>query len=129
MSRWIARLWPVVLFVATLALMYLDWQGDPFDPTLEGTRRYGHNDEGVLGDMALLASAELVVLYLVLGPGSAGRGVGRAIAALLLFAPWTLFSMFMTMHAGGIVALHWLWLMVVDLGIVIVLTSRCFPRR
>ena len=129
MSRSIARLWPVVLFVATLALMYVDWLGDPFDPTLEGTRRYGHNHEGALWQMASWVAAELVVLYLVLAPGSAGRSVGRAIAALLVFAPWTLFSMFMTMHAGGIVALHWLWLMLVDVGIVVVLIARCSRRR
>ncbi|HEY0136057.1 MAG TPA: hypothetical protein VGB85_18350 [Nannocystis sp.] len=129
MSRSIARLWPVVLGIATLAAMYMNWRGDPFDPTLEGTARYGHNHEGALSQIASLVLAELVVLYLVLAPGSAARSIGRAIAALLLFAPWTLFSLLLTMHAGGIAALHALWLMAVDLGIVVVLVARCVKRR
>ena len=129
MSPWIARLWPVVWFVVTLALMYINWQGDPFDPTLTDTRRYGHNHEGALPQMAALALAELAVLYLVLAPGSAVRSVWRAVVALLMFAPWTLFSLFMTMHAGGIVGLHALWLLVVDLGIVVVLVARIVKRR
>ena len=34
-----------LLFACAMAR---DWWNDPFDPTLEGTHRYGHNSEGAL---------------------------------------------------------------------------------
>jgi hypothetical protein len=124
----LSRLWPVALYAAVVSLMVLNWQRDPFDPTLTGTASYGHNHDGALAEMALWALAELVVLHLVLAPGAPAAGTWRAVAALLGFGVWTLFSLMITMHAGGIVALHALWLMAVDLGIVVVLIARARRR-
>ena len=126
---WVARLWPLALFAGAVALMITSWQADPFDPSLEGTRRYGHNHDGALVEIGLWTLAELVILYAVLAPGSVGRRVWRAIAALLLFAPWTLVSLLLVMHAGGILGIHALWLMAVDVGITIVLATRAVARR
>jgi len=124
----LSRLWPVALYAAVLSLMVMNWQRDPFDPALTGTASYGHNHDGALSQMALWALAELVVLHLVLAPGAPAAGSWRAVAALLGFAVWTLFSLMITMHAGGIVGLHALWLMAVDLGIVVVLIARVRRR-
>ncbi len=129
MSTWLARLWPLALWGVTVALMAHNWQIDPFDPALEGTARYGHNHEGALAELVLWTAVELVVLYVVLAPGAARPGSWRALTALLLFTPWTLLSLLFMMHAGGVVALHGLWLMVVDAAIVVVLVSRVARRR
>jgi hypothetical protein len=110
-----ARLWPLVLGIAAVALMYMDWREDPFDPALEGTRRYGHNHDGALTQMAVWVLVELVVLYVVLGPGSASARIWRASLALM-------------MHAGGIVAVHGLWLLVACVGLVAVLVARIVTR-
>lgn len=125
----LSRLWPVALYAAVVSLMALNWQRDPFDPALTGTASYGHNHDGALSEMALWALAELVVLHLVLAPGAPTAGTWRAVAALLGFGVWTLFSLMITMHAGGVVALHALWLMAVDVGIVVVLVTRAGRRR
>jgi hypothetical protein len=128
-SSWLARLWPAALFAVAITLMILDARSDPFDPTLAGTRRYGHNHAGALAQMATWASVELVLLYLVLAPGSASRSVWRAVLALLGFAGWTLFSLALSMHAGGIVAVHSLWLLTVVLAILATLIIRIVTRR
>ena len=125
----LSRLWPVALYAAVVSLMALNWQRDPFDPALTGTASYGHNHDGALSEMALWALAELVVLHLVLAPGAPTAGTWRAVAALLGFGVWTLFSLMITMHAGGVVALHALWLRAVDVGIVVVLVTRAGARR
>ena len=123
-----ARLWPLVLGIAAVALMYMDWREDPFDPALQGTRRYGHNHDGALTQMAVWVLVELVVLYVVLGPGSASARIWRAAVALVIFVPWTLLSLAVMMHAGGIVAVHGLWLLVVCVGLVAVLVARIVAR-
>ena len=48
------------------------------------------------------------------------RNWGRALGALALLVPWTGLSIVMTMHAGGIVALHALWLMLVAVIVFVV---------
>ncbi len=65
--------------------------------------------------MLFLSAAELAVLYLFLRPWSYRRSWWRPTVALALFAPWTLFCMAASMHAGGVAILHWLWLLVVDI--------------
>ena len=127
MGMLIARVWPLVLFAAAVALMVHDGRGDPFDPALAGTARYGHNHEGALQQMVTFAAVELVVLYLVLWPGS--DRVWRAGVALLLFAGWTAIMLMMLMHAGGIVAVHWMWLVAVDIGLLVVMIARILRRR
>lgn len=123
-----ARLWPLMLGIAAVALMAMDWRDDPFDPSLAGTRRYGHNHDGALTQMAVWVLIELVVLYVVLGPGSARAQIWRAVVALVIFVPWTLLSLALVMHAGGVVAVHGLWLLVVCVGLVAVLVTRIVAR-
>lgn len=127
-GTWPARLWPSVLFVATIALMVRDFLVDPFDPARTGTAAYGHNHEGALPSFAVWALCELVVLHLVLAPGSATAGVGRAVVALLLLAPWALFSLMLAMHAGGVIVLHALWVVALAAGSLVVLLVRIARR-
>jgi hypothetical protein len=127
---WLARLWPAALLAGTAALMMESAAADPFDPTLTGTARYGHNHEGALGQMLTWCACEFVALELLLAPGWSDR-LWRAIVALLLFGAWALFSLVMTMHQGLIVALHALWLIavcVMVLATLIVRAVRSSPR-
>ena len=127
---WLARLWPAALLAGTAAAMLESSIADPFDPTLTGTARYGHNHEGALAQMLMWCACEFVVLEMLLAPGWSER-VWRATVALLLFAGWALFSLVMTMHQGSIVALHALWLIAVCgmvLATLIVRAVRGSPR-
>ncbi len=101
------------LWLATAGLMARDYAADPPDLALVGTRAYGHNHEGALVQGLVFSAIELLALLALLRPWSYDRAWGRALVTLLLLAPWTLFSMMMTMHAGGVFVLHFLWLALV----------------
>ncbi len=107
------------IWALAAAWMVLDGLRDPYDPALEGTRRYGHNHPGALREGLLASLVELAVLYVVLQPWrKSGRAWLRVLAMLVPLVPWTLFSGVLCMHAGGIVAIHFLWLVVVVLVLV-----------
>jgi hypothetical protein len=103
----------VFLWLVTALLMVRDDANDPYSPDLEGSARYGHNHQGALWQTLLITLVELAILYAFLRPWSYRRSWGRAVAALALFLPLAAFSMLMTMHAGGILLIHFLWLAVV----------------
>jgi hypothetical protein len=97
------------LWMLTAILMLRDYGLDPPDPAVIAAHPYGHNYPGTL-ELGLGASfVELVVVYLILRPVSYRRSWGRSLAALVLLLPWSAWSLFMVMHAGGIFALHFLW--------------------
>ena len=70
----------------------------------------------------------LVIVSAILRPWTYRRNWGRALGALALLVPWTGLSIVMTMHAGGIVALHALWLMLVAVIVFVALLSAIFVR-
>jgi hypothetical protein len=102
-----------LLWLVVAGLMIRSWSNDPYDPTLVGTARYGHNHEGALVDGLEITLVELAVLLAILRPWSYARSWGRALVALALLLPWTALSMLLMMHQGGILVLHTLWLVVV----------------
>ena len=57
------------------------------------------------------------MLLAILRPWSYDRSWGRALVAWILLAPWNALSMIMSMHQGGIIVLHWMWLCLLLLGI------------
>ncbi|MEZ4452543.1 MAG: hypothetical protein R3B09_23970 [Nannocystaceae bacterium] len=112
------------LWFATAALMVRSVLGDPYDPTRTGTAAYGHNHEGALLEGLVWTFTEMVILYAILRPWSYQRSWGRSLAALALLAPWTALSMVLTMHAGGVVVTHFLWLAILTvIVLVLALTS------
>jgi hypothetical protein len=111
----IVRVAALPLFWAlTALLMARDWANDPYDPTND---RYGHNHEGALTDGLVMTSVELVVLVAILRPWSYDRSWVRSLVATVLLAPWTMLSMMMSMHAGGIVFIHLFWIFLVLVGL------------
>lgn len=111
------------LWFAVAALMIRSAVVDPFDPARIGSAAYGHNHEGALLEGLIFTATELVIVTAILRPWSYDRSLGRALAALALLAPWTGLSLVLTMHAGGIAALHFLWLaalVLVVLAIIVV---------
>ena len=107
------------LWAATAFMMARDWAADPYDPSLVGTSSYGHNGEGALVDMLAMSAIELAVLVAILRPWSYDRSWGRALLAAALLLPWTAVSMMLSMHAGGIVLLHFMWLFLALVGLVV----------
>lgn len=128
MSRWFARLWPLALLVGAAALMIQSAHTDPYDPALTGTARYGHDHDGALAQLLPLCLVEFAVLQLVLVPGDPQRRIGRAVVALVLLVPWTLGSLVLTMHQGGVVAAHALWLLAASAGVFVTLVARIVRR-
>lgn len=113
----------------TAVMMVRDWLDDPYDPQLEGTRRYGHNSEDALPNGLVLTLVELAILVAILRPWSYDRSWGRALGAVALLAPWTMLSMLMTMHAGGIAFVHFAWTFVVLVGLVVALVVSAISQR
>jgi hypothetical protein len=94
----------------------------------EGTRAYGHNQFGALANGIMLTVLELVVLLAILRPWSYDRSWGRSLVAALLLLPVTAFSMLMTMHAGGIITLHFLWTLAALIGVTIAFVAGVVSR-
>ena len=107
------------LWLAFAVMMVRNYLGDPYDPSLEGTAAYGHNQEGALLQGILFSLSELVILTGLLRPWSYNRSWGRGMVAVALLLPWTALAVVSMMHSGGVFALHALWLMVVLVGVVV----------
>lgn len=107
----IGCLW--LAFAVLMARSY--FLGDPPDPGRAGTAAYGHNHAGALAEGLVMTLSEAAAIYLILRPWSYLRSWGRALGALALLAPWTVIAAILSMHAGGVVMLHLLWLLCLDL--------------
>jgi hypothetical protein len=106
---------PLLVFGVFAAWMVMDWRRDPYDPALTGTRAYGHNGEGSLEYGIGFGMAELVVFYLVTWPFLIRRPrwfFVLPLLALLGLAVWAFLNMVLLMHSGGVMAIHFLWLIV-----------------
>jgi len=120
------------LWVIAVSLMMMCAAKDPFDPSLVGTAAYGHNQEGALWKGIVVTFAELVVAMGVLRPWSFYNSRWRTVTALLLFVPLSIFSLFLTMHAGSIIAVHFSWLAAINvflLGMLISTTAKRATER
>jgi hypothetical protein len=129
--RWLATLVVPLAWVAVAAAMAGSWSSDPYDPARTGTAAYGHNGEGGLSFGLALTGVEALVLLVALRPWSyTARSWARPLVTLGAALPWTLLSALLTMHAGGIIAIHLLWLLaaVVALAALTVATALT-PRR
>lgn len=116
-------------WAATVILAIRDAALDPHDPSRIGTAQYGHNSEGVLAAVLPLTVVELAVALAILRPASYHAAWPRAAAAFLVFAAWSVASLLATMHAGGVVALHALWVMVLALGCLVAMLWSLLARR
>jgi len=118
-----------MLWLVVAVLMVRDDARDPYQPDRHGTGAYGHNYEGALVHGLGLTLLELAVLYAILRPWSYRQSWARSALALLLFLPWTAFSMLMTMHAGGVIVLHFLWLAGVIVALVLLTSWSALVAR
>ena len=128
-QRIVATLVIPVAWALVAALMGQSWRSDPYDPGLTGTSAYGHNGEGALSTGLVLTGIEALVLLVALRPWSySARAWWRPLTVLPLAIPWTLLSAVLTMHAGGIIAIHLLWLVLVCAALVLVTVAGVFAR-
>lgn len=103
-------MFPALWIVAVIAMVH-DVMVDPYDPRLVGTAAYGHNGEDALRTGVLLSLVELALLMAALWPWSGQPSYKRQLAVLVALVPWTALAAIWTMHAGGIFAIHFLWLL------------------
>jgi hypothetical protein len=64
-------------------------------------------------------TVEVLVLYLVLRPGTFRWSWGRVLIAVALFVPWFFYSIQYIMHAPGWVIAHAYWLMAVSACLIV----------
>src|SRR5262245_8218170 len=116
-SRWLAR-YAVLLgmWLGTVLLMLQDYAGDPYDPLRTGTSAYGHNSQDILGTVLPLTVGEILFALIILRPRSYRASWGRAVLAFVVLFAWGLFSLAISMHAGGVVMLHGLWVVALALA-------------
>lgn len=118
---------PLFWLVAVIAMIAGYWS-DPYSPLREGTRAYGHNHEGALTQGLLFVTVELIVVALIVRPWSYRQSWGRAVAAWVVFVPWTAMAMMLTMHAGNVLAIHFLWLLALSTVLTIVMVWSIATR-
>jgi hypothetical protein len=106
-------------FALTLTCMMLDFWRDPPDASQHGTAAYGHNGDGSLATGIILLMIETAVLCAILRPWSYRRSWGRALSALVLSSFWAVLWVPLTMHTGGVLMAHFLWLVAVLMGLVV----------
>ncbi|MGL4768165.1 MAG: ADP-ribosylglycohydrolase family protein [Formosimonas sp.] len=133
-TKWFVRNYGLLLLgILFIGMMWRDYLNDPFDPTRGGTNSYGHNSDGVFSSLSVAVGLELLVAYAIVRPWSYRRSWGRALCALCLAVPWTMLSLLVTMHAGGVVALHALWMLCLSgvLGLVFLgsLLNEVFVKK
>ena len=114
-----------VLTAVFIVLMYRNYYiFDPYDPTLTGTARYGHNGEGEFSRYLLMTLIELGVLNIVLLPFSFSRFYWiRCLILLFFFSGWMMLMAVAGMHSGGVNLLHTLWLVIINIMIFVLLVA------
>ena len=114
----------------TIALMMVrNHLGDPYTPELSGTAIYGHNPPGALLQGLIWSFSELVILMAILRPWSYRHSWTRGLGAVAILLPWAGLSVIMTMHAGGIVALHALWIALLLVIMLVVTTVSAIASK
>ena len=108
--------------------MYLIYQNyfvtDPFNPSLTGTARYGHNGEGSFNDYAVMIAVEFCILAATLLPFSFSRFYWiRPLILQPFFGAWFLMMALAGMHAGGVHLIHMLYLLGINVIIFILLIA------
>ena len=128
--RWLATLVVPLAWASVAAAMGASWSSDPYDPALTGTDAYGHNGEGGLSFGLMLTGIEALVLLFALRPWSyTARSWARPLVTLGAALPWTLLSALLTMHAGGIIVLHLLWLLAVDAALAVLTVAMALAAQ
>lgn len=109
----------------TIAAMYRSFYIlDPYNPALIGTASYGHNSEGIFGQILTFMLIESGICAAVLIPWSFSRLYWlRCLILLAIFLPWMLLMGVSIMHGGEVVALHALWLFGINIIILILLVA------
>lgn len=106
------------LWLAAASFIYFNYQREQSIPQPHVHYFANDNSNSVLF-VLMVMMIEIMMMYLILRPWSYQRSAARALVALVLSLPWTLFSMAVSMHASSAVFLHWMWLVVIDCVIVI----------
>jgi hypothetical protein len=116
-----------------LMALWMVWTGihdqGSFEPGYHQSEGYGRDPEGAYLVGLAVSLVELALLYGVLQPWKKG-GVSwvRTLGLLVLLAPWTMFSLFLCMHAGSTFTIHALWLLAVDIFLAVAFIVSVIER-
>lgn len=112
-SPWRHTSLPAAWVVGALFIAWSASRG-PFDPA---ARAYGANWPGDVRRAVVELTFEVAALYAILRPTSYAASWKRALAAFLLFLPWTILGGLGTMHGGRIASYHFLWQLLVSVAL------------
>ena len=117
MKRRAALALPMVLFVVTAAAMSYSYFSDAYYPYLAmpPDRRMGHNRAGVLASALSIAALELAIYLALIRPWKRRPPLGGLILAALLGIAWSAVSLLLTLDAGGVLFVHFFWVLGLDL--------------
>ena len=134
MKKFLGRYTAAIVYLFFTFLMLKDWMEDNpalqnwpiegHDTAIHITQSYGYNQEGDLWMGLLLLSVELLVFYRIIEPWSFDKSYDRVAIAVSLFLLWAFVSLIMSMHAGGIFMLHFLWVF----SLIIIALSFLFKK-
>jgi hypothetical protein len=100
-----------------VVLMTLSYVGNPVDPSLIGTDRYGQSYSGELQSILTVTLAEIAISLAILRPWNYRRSWWRPLLLLVILTPWLLLWGVVGMHAGPTTHTHSLWLMLYWIGL------------
>ncbi len=115
--------WHRALALLTFALpfaawMIWSWASDPFDPAHGGTGAYGHNGEGAITLGLALLLIEVGAAVVAVAPWKRTGYVLTCAIFSVLLVPWTGLWALLSMHQGGVIIIHLMWLIALWLSMV-----------
>ncbi len=103
------------LFVA--AMVCSSYFGDRHEPGYY----FARNTREAFYWLLVISLVEVAVLYLLLRPWNYQRSFARPLLALVIFAPWAIANMMLSMHAQTIILQHSFWLFFIVCPLLIIL--------
>ena len=125
--RRIKRYGLLALWLVFAGWMTVSYLGDPYDPALVGTARYGHNGDGALWGGWLASGIEMLVAYVLAQPFRATPWRFGRLVCIAALVPWLLVSLLLSMHAGSVQFVHLAWLVAL-LAYLLVIGLRRKPK-
>ncbi len=105
------------LWFIVAAMICSSYFGDRHEPG----HYFASNTREAFCALLVISLVEIAVLYLVLRPWRYQRSFARPLLALVVFAPWAIVNMMLSMHAQTIILQHSFWLFFIVCPLLIIL--------
>jgi hypothetical protein len=109
------RIWflPVLWFIFAF-WMWKDWNAPHPIDTPEHMNGYGFNQSGTLRLIILISSVELIFVQFMIRAWAKERSPLLEFIAWGVMTFWLFITILMSMHGGGVIMLHLLWVFILE---------------